>query len=259
MWSPDWRTSLLALPCLVLTAQSPQDAKVAHLQAGEALAIGTDAGAVELHGDCLREYPMGSLAKLVWLDMEGSDWEGLTYTCKGVDGPERCWLAKGHGRVDLEKALRGSCNLAFLQWARKSMAESERLLGPGATRALMEDTFQPFLGDRMPPGEGAPVMTQAWIGRGDLLRTTPEAMVRWLIEPRRSVLLSRCHRFLGVDFKEAGEWWIKTGTGAVEGDPEATSAWVAGGNRDVVVVLHLPRGRGKVEGEKRFRELMGLR
>ncbi|HLP30988.1 MAG TPA: hypothetical protein VK150_06475, partial [Geothrix sp.] len=55
------------------------------------------------------------------------------------------------------------------------------------------------------------------------------------------------------------QWWFKTGTAPVPGDPTATSAWVAGGKGEAIVVLHLPRGRGKQEGLVRIREILGLK
>jgi hypothetical protein len=86
-------------------------------------------------------------------------------------------------------------------------------------------------------------------------------MARWLADPSQELLLVRCRRLLLGFFEEAYKadaWWMKTGTAGVLSDPGATSAWVAGGNGEVIAVLHLPRGRGKAEGLARFRAVMGL-
>ena len=51
-------------------------------------------------------------------------------------------------------------------------------------------------------------------------------------------------------------WWFKTGTAPIPGEPTATSAWVAGGRGEAIVVLHLPRGTAP-EGLARIREILG--
>ena len=51
---------------------------------------------------------------------------------------------------------------------------------------------------------------------------------------------------------------MKTGTGPVPGAPGETCAWVAGSNGRVTAVLRLPRGRGRVDGLARFRDVLGL-
>ena len=206
---------------------------------------------------------MGSLAKLVWLRLEGDAWaaQDPVFKCTGQLGPYHCWLLKGHGKVDLAKATQESCNLAYLKWAQLSVEDWKRELGEGAGRARFEEAFRPFLGNRLPPGDTIPEMTPEWVGDGQLLRTSPEAMLQWLVDPGQEALLSRCRRLLLNAFTEqfkANAWWMKTGTASVLSDPSATSAWVVGSNGQILAVLHLPRGRGKAEGLARFREVMGL-
>ena len=271
-----WKTSLLA-PTLILgltlaipvSAQAPDGSApvaaipVPVLLAGEALALADMEGGIHTYGEAQKESPMGSLAKLVWLRLEGDDWgaRDVIFKCKGEMGPYHCWLRKGHGKVDLAKATQESCNLAFLAWAIQSAERWKKDLGEGAGRARLEDVFQPFLGDRLPPGDKLPELTPAWIGDGDLLRTSPEALIRWLVDPAQDELLSRCRRlllsFVDETFK-TDVWWMKTGTGPVLSDPSLTSAWVVGSNGLVVAVLHLPAGRGKVEGIARFKAVMGI-
>jgi hypothetical protein len=265
-----WKTGLLAFGLTLSNfgyTQAPLPAKAvalaSQLEPGEGLAIADPDGTVHLYGEATKEAPMGSLAKLAWLRLEGEDWAAMDvrFKCTGQLGPYHCWLPKGHGKVDLAKATQESCNLAFLAWAQMSVERWRRQLGEGAGRARLEDAFSPFLGNRMPPGDTIPEMTPDWVGEGELLRTSPEAMLRWLMDPTQEQLLTQCRRlFLGF-FRETFQetaWWMKTGTGAVLSDPAATSAWVAGSNSQVIAVLHLPRGKGKAEGLARFRALMGI-
>ena len=210
---------------------------------------------------------MGSLAELVWMGLEGAEWsaQGLQFKCTGKAGPFTCWKQDGHGRVDLSKALHESCSLAFLVWIAHSEVGWKTFYGESAARVRLDEAFAPFLGRRLPPGDTLPPQTAAWVGEGDLLRTSPEAFLRWLMEPEQAVVGTFGKRFLAgmwVDLKDlAGkeDWWFKTGNAPVPGDPTATSAWVAGGRGMALVVLHIPRGRGKQEGITRMREILGLK
>ncbi len=246
----------LALPCFA-QGTGPQ------LLPGEGLAVMDPDRTVHLHGEATKEVPMGSLAKLAWLRLEGDEWAALdpSFKCTGRMGPYHCWLATGHGKVNLAKATQESCNLAYLAWALEAADRWKRHYGEGAARSRLEEVFRPFLGNRLPPGETLPEMTPAWVGDGELLRTSPAAMLEWLMDPGQDVMLVQAKRlllgFLTVEFK-TNPWWMKTGTAPVLSDPEATSAWVVGSNGRTIAVLHLPRGRGKAEGLARFRVLMGL-
>ena len=230
---------------------------------GEGLAIAGEDGQVQGFGEAQREAPMGSLAKLVWLRLEGDDWasQSVRFNCTGTWEGHTCWNREGHKKVDLAKALDQSCNLAFLAWIRESAARWERIDGPGVARYRLEEVFGPFLGGRMPAGEGIPAFGPEWIGDGDLLRTSPEAFLAWLLDPAQEGLMRRWRKlalgFLdGVTSTQA--WWMKTGTGPVPGAPGETCAWVAGSNGKVTAVLRLPRGRGRVDGLARFRDVLGI-
>ena len=232
------------------------------LEPGEGLALGPFKDGDKKHGEADREFPMGSLAKLVWLRLEGTEWAArdVRFVCKGSWEGVPCWKREGHGKVDLGKALQESCNLAFLAWARMSVQRWAEESGEGSVSVRLEEAFRPFLGNRMPGGDGVPKLDQAWVGDGALLRTTPTAMLAWMEEPAQEGLHSLCLRYLGNILQDPiGSWWIKTGTAPVIGDPGATSAWVVGGNGMGFAVLHLPRGRGKAEGVARFKAVMGLR
>ncbi len=201
---------------------------------------------------------MGSLAKLVWLRLAGTEWEreGRHFHCTGHWQGYPCWDRAGHGEVDLGGAMKVSCNLAFLAWARERVAAWTQDMGVSATRAKVEAAFKPFLGDRLTPGDVLPELSPQWVGDGDLLRTSPEAFARWLDEPGQAEVRALGARYLR-DAVAKG-WWIKTGTGPVVGHvagEDGTGAWSAGGDGNRVLVIHLARGHGKVEGIARFREV----
>jgi hypothetical protein len=198
---------------------------------------------------------MGSLAKLVWVDLEGGRWEaeGRRFRCTGAWQGHPCWLKAGHGEVDFPTALRESCNLAFLAWARESAARWSKESGESAARQRLEAAFAPFLGGRLAPGERLPTLGTFWVGDGDLLRSSPEDFLAWLEDPRREELRRRCARILG-----SGGTWAKSGTAATAARDGGTAAWAAGETGRGLLVLYLPAGRGKVEGLARFRELAAL-
>jgi hypothetical protein len=262
---------LMLLSAVILLAQAPGPAKPAWreptLKPGEGFAITTIEGAVHTYGEAQREAPMGGLAKLVWMQLEGAEWAsmGFQFKCTGKAGPFTCSNPKGHGKVDLPKALKQDCDLAFLYLITGSQVHWKADYGEAAGRARLEQLFAPFLGSRLPQGDALPPLTADWVGAGDLLRTSPEAFLRWLMEPEQSGVLNFGKRFLAsywVEFKNLmgqEDWWFKTATAPVPGDPSATSAWVVGGLGESLVVLHLPRGRGDQEGLARIREILGLK
>jgi hypothetical protein len=240
--------ALVALVALTARAGEPR------LLPGEGLAVLGPDGGVATYGEAERPAPMGSLAKLVWLDREGEAWErdSVRYRCTGKQGAWSCWNREGHGDVDLAQACQASCNLAFLAWARASLARAGARQGEGAARARLEAAFAPFLEGRMPEGDRLPALTPEWIGTGQLLRTRPAAFLRWLADPARAALRARCRRLL----PEGADGWVKTGTAALPGDPLGTCAWAAGQDGDRLVVLRVPLGRGKREGLARYRALL---
>ena len=267
MWNP--RLFLIApLASLLLVAQpapAPMTLPVPVLQPGEGLALTMGDGEVHTYGEAQKVAPLGSLALLVWMRLEGAEWDSqsMRFKCTGSSGPRTCSNKAGHGKVDLSKALQEDCNLAFLKWITVSQVGWKADYGEAAARVRMEDVFAPFLGRRLPPGDALPALTGAWLGDGDLLRTSPEAFLRWLMEPEQSGVLNFGKRYLAgfwVDMKNLmgkEDWWFKTSTGSVPGDPAATCAWVAGGRGMALVVLYLPHGRGKEEARARIRKILG--
>ncbi len=265
-----WRTRLLvgalfalALPLLAQGPIAASKLETPVLLPGEGLAVAGPDGVIHTYGEATRETPMGSLAKLLWMRLEGDEWSslGVEFKCTGAWNGHRCWLAKGHGRVDLSKALQESCNLAFLAWVQMSAERWRRYYGEGVARVRLDEVFGPFAGNRLKAGDGLPEFGPEWIGDGDLLRTSPEAMLGWMLDPHQEQTIGSCRRhllgFVGSMIKNL-PWWAKTGTAPVPGAPGETYAWVAGSNELITCVLRLPRGKGRADGLARFRSLMKI-
>jgi len=228
---------------------------------GESLALAGPDLEVYRYGDAAVEGPMGAFSQLLWAKLEGAAWEsgGPSFKCSGAMGPYRCTAPKGHGRVDLAKALREDCRLAFLGWARMSAQRWVEDYGDGAARARMLDVFQPFLARRLPEAEGVPDLDPVWFGEGDLLRTSPEALLRWLADPAQEEAVRLYRRlllsFMDETFKE-NAWWFMSTAPAVARDSATTQAWAVGGNGLVLAVLRLPPGTTRQEALTRFKAVM---
>ena len=233
------------------------------LRPGEGLAIAGPDLEVHAYGAAAQEQPMGDLAQIAWLRLEGEEWAArdVQFKCTGTMGAFHCLLPKGHGRLNLKKAIQESCQLAFLGWILDSAQYWRHEYGEGAARARLVDVFAPFLGRRLKAGENLPEFGLEWVGAGDLLRSSPEALLKWLLDPAQSELLYRCRRLM-LDFLtetyQTEAWWIKTGTAPVPGEAGATSAWALGSNDAYTVVLHLPKGTGKTEALARFQAIMAI-
>jgi hypothetical protein len=252
---------LVSVCALSAAVPAPPKTPVAPLLPGEGLALTGPDGLVYEFGESSKEFPMGSLADLVWLKLEGSEWGSMNvqFNCTGTFKGQHCWRPKGHGRVDLATALAESCDLAFLAWGQASVQWWLRDYGEGAARARLEDTFAPFLGKRMPPGENLPDIDPPWVGNGDLLRASPETMLLWLMDPAQDETLRMARRLL-LSFKDynykQNVWWIETGAAPASAEAGGASAWAAGGNGKIIAVLHLPAGKGKADSLARFRAIM---
>ena len=99
-------------------------------------------------------------------------------TCTGTRS--RCWLPRGHGTIDLQQAIAGSCNTYFLT------------LADGLDRDQVQAVFSRFGLEGPPANAGA----GALIGLGDRWRETPLALARAYLalltdapEPARSRIL----------------------------------------------------------------------
>lgn len=249
---------LLALPLGAQTAPASPPAQV--LEPGEGLAVALiETGAVQVFGEGRREGPMGSLAKLVWMQLEESEWASrmLLFKCTGKMTEAPCGGPKGHGKVDFSKALRVDCHHAFQAWVQLSGAVWKDVYGSGGARARLVEAFAPFLGTRLPPGMDLPELNAAWVGQGELLRTSPEAFARWLADPAQEDLRDRARRNLNHFFSESN-WWFHTGTAPVPGSPSQESAWVAGSDGTRAFVLSLPPGKHRLEALGRLKSILGL-
>jgi hypothetical protein len=202
---------------------------------------------------------MGELATLVWLKLEGAEWNAanVVFKCTGTFNGVVCSAPKGHGTVTLAQAVQTGCDLAILTWANMSALGWKKDYGDGAGRARLEDAFSPFLGRRMPRGEDLPFIDNSWIGAGSFLRVSPEGMLVWLSDPAQDEVLRRTRRLLLSFMKEIrpNTWWIFTGTADVPGEPGG-SAWAVGGDGNIMAVLRLPKGMGRAQAMARFRTIM---
>lgn len=228
---------------------------------GEVLVISDPDRAVWTFGEAGREGPMGDLACLVWVKLEGDFWSSadLAFKCQGSAGPFRCTNPKGHGRVDTGQALQAGCRLAFLAWASYSFDRWRLDYGEGAARARLEEAFQPFVGPRMPPGTDLPELNMGWFGSGDFLRTSPEAFLRWMADPAQeeAVRMFR-RRSLNAfqDIFKKGAWWIIPAVSELPDGTGRTQAWAVGGNELILAVLRLGPGSTAPQALQRFRDVM---
>jgi hypothetical protein len=264
MWKAGVRTLLgLVLGAALLAAPPRKKAPPVPppLLPGEALALATPDHEVFCFGDAASESPMGGLSHLVWTQLEGEAWlsDDVGFRCVGKAGPYHCSYAAGHGKVDLQRAMLVGCNLAFMGWARSSAERWAIDYGEGAARTRLLDSFGPFLGRRLPDEEGVPELNMDWFGEGDLLRTSPGALMRWLVDPAQEAAL-RLYRRLALTFYDEtfgkNVWWIDPELAPVTGAPKTFQAWAVGGNDLVVAILRLPPGSTRAEAQARFTAIM---
>lgn len=243
----------LGLSACLLRGASPQ-----LLKPGEGLAVASPGTELRLAGEAKREGPLGDLACLPWLRLEGFSWSSgkLTYACRGSLQGIGCTTAKGHGRVDVREALEGNCRLALLGWINHSAAGWAKMEGPVAARLKIQEVFEPFLGRRMPAGEEMPQFGPEWAGEGDLLRASPESLARWLADASQESADSMFRRY-GAGFFEGdvGSYAGWAYVGCAARGPEVCT-WVAGGQRGRAAVLRIPGAPGRTEALRRFRELL---
>jgi cell division protein FtsI/penicillin-binding protein 2 len=107
--------------------------------------------------DAEQPAPVGSLVKPFVALAYGGEFPSLV--CKG--SADRCWLARGHGKLEFRQALAESCNAYFLNLAR------------GVDRATLAVTAAKF--GIPPPSDDSP---EARIGLGTAWRISPLALVR---------------------------------------------------------------------------------
>lgn len=218
-------------------------------------------------GEARSVSAMGGLAKLVWLRLEGAAWStgSVRFRCAGAPGSLACGAAPGHGTVTLAKALEEDCDSAFLAWLGEARTHWLQDYGSEVARYRLLEVFEPFLGRRLPVEQGLPVLTTAWVGDGELLRTSPEAFLRWLLQPENAEVAGFGRRTLAGYWVDVNvllgreNWWFKTTLARVPGDPAGTRAWVAGGRGSTLVVFRAAQGTSRIEALARLRVLLGLK
>ena len=111
-----------------------------------------EGGDILTFGEARAVSPMGGLAKLVWLRVEGSGWStgSAKFRCQGAAGSLTCGTPSGHGTVSLAKALEEDCDLAFLAWIAEVRARWLKDYGPEVAWYRVVEVFEPFLGRRLP-------------------------------------------------------------------------------------------------------------
>lgn len=248
----------LVLGATLAMAQVPKGWKPA-LATGEAMGVGTSKEGVKVFGEAKRPHPLGMLSKFVWLRLQGTDWEArdLRFRCSGNLEGIACSNPKGHGRVDLGKALKEGCDLAFVSWGRLAVATWSQESGEGSARLRLEEGFRTFLGRRMPPGDEPPILGLDWVGEGALLQGSVAEILEWMLEPAQEGLAQQARRYLGNIIQDPiGDWWIAAGPSVAPGE---AGTWVVGSNGAAYVVLHLPTPTPKAEALARFKGLLSLK
>lgn len=228
------------------------------LKPGEGMAVASGSGEIRVLGEARLEGPLGDLACLPWLRLEGFVWSSgkVSFNCKGAVDGLACTTAKGHGRVDLRKAFERNCRLALLAWIRQSAAGWAKFEGPIMGRMKLQEAFQTFLGNRLAKGEELPAFGLDWAGEGDLLLASPESLARWLADPAQESAESMFRRY-GAGFFE-GDVGDYTGWSFVGRAGTGTSActWVAGGQRGRAAVVRMPGSPDREAALRRFREIL---
>jgi hypothetical protein len=246
----------LALLCLSICI--PLGAQQDRLKPGEGLAVATNTGQVQLQGDARMEGPLGDLACLPWLRLEGFAWSSnkVSFNCKGSLGGFACTAPKGHGRMDIRQVFERNCRLALLSWIHFSAAGWAKLEGPLIARIRVQEIFQPFLGTRLTSGDDLPKFGLDWAGEGELLRASPESLARWLADPAQEPSESMFRRY-GAGFFEGDmggyQGWVYLGRA---GQGPGVCTWVAGGQRGRAAVLRMPGAPSREEALRRFRFLL---
>lgn len=251
--------------CVVLFASGPTQPPPVQppvpLQAGESLVLTAPDGQCAAFGEAEKPSNMGGLAKLLWLNLDGDEWSAMDvqFRCKGEMQGVKCSCPKGHGKVDLSSALKEDCHLAVYAWAQMSLARNNRIYGEGAQSLRMKEAFGPFLDKAYRWPVGALAITPEWVGQGELLRTSPKALMQWLTEARQELLLLRCRRHLQgyiQRYYRNDDWW----TFATQSQSQAKEhTWVLGGNGVLLAVLRMDAAKDQKSAVERFKQVLGIK
>lgn len=248
------RAVIPSLLALALGAAAPPA-----LRPGEGLAFASPGATPERRGEAAVVSPLGDLAGLLWLRLEGFEWSSrrVAYKCSGRSGDLACTAPKGHGRVDLSLAFERNCRLAFVEWIRQSAGLWNRMEGEAAALLKLEETFAAFAGPRFPKGGKLPPWGLDWAGEGDLLRSSPADLAAWLADPSQDAVSGLFKRYGSGFFEgDVGEdrGWVYVGHA---GAGATTWTWVAGGKSGHAAVLRIPGLLDRPAALQRFREAVG--
>ncbi|HJU83385.1 MAG TPA: hypothetical protein VJ600_04175 [Holophagaceae bacterium] len=222
------------------------------LRPGEALVVADPDGKITVQGEAAVEHPVGALAEIIWLKVAGAEWAG--YDVYYVCSDPACQPPKGHGRVDMKKALHDGCDAAFLYWANFVREDWIRVDGDGVTRMNLKSAFGPFLGDRFKDEGPVPQFDAPWIGRGELLRASPSGFMAWYMDAQNSDVRTRIRELLGGFFHgifDRKTWWFKAA-------PSSAGTWVLGSDGKSAALLYLPTPETNSTAMERLRTLLGL-
>ncbi|HJW09213.1 MAG TPA: hypothetical protein VJ483_06230 [Holophagaceae bacterium] len=241
----------LLFAATALAADVPA-ASAPKLKPGEAMVLSDQDGKLSAFGDVKAEHSLGDLSQLVWLRLAGAEWAGLDvyFVCSDPN----CQPPKGHGRVDMKKALHVDCDAAFLYWANYVREDWIRTDGEGITRMNLVSAFAPFAGDRFKGDGPVPQFGAEWIGRGDLLRTSTSGFMTWWMDAQNSEIRTRVREMIGGFFHgvlDRKTWWFKPAA-----SPSGT--WVLGSDGHSSALLYLPFPETSDTAVDRLKALMGL-
>jgi len=159
----------------------------------------TDARSPLLNRATLGRYTPGSIAKLITASAAleaGVITPATTFTCSGAltigDRTFHCWNRDGHGALSLGEALRDSCNVYFMQVARRLGADRLEAgmaqIGWGRpTGWVLDEATGRLPGRRLTEGE----LAILGIGQGEVEVTALQAAVMvsafanggWIVKP----------------------------------------------------------------------------
>lgn len=198
-------------------------------------------------------YPPGSTYKLIAAIaalQEGLITPEWTAYCPGYFRLGRktisCWNAKGHGKIDLKNAIKGSCNVYFYQlglkigiesWAKYStifhFGQRTGIDLPNENRGLVP-TLDYYLKKYGPNGWTRGNLANLAIGQGELLTTTLQMAQFVMILANRGVLY-RPHIAHYLYDKETGErFYFPTEANHVQGVSDDVYELVREAMREVV-------------------------
>lgn len=203
---------------------------------------GETLGGIGLADARKRANPPGSLFKLAiaLAAIDGGRVNPIhTYQCTGIDvhgtRTDRCWLPKGHGRVALREAIAQSCNLYFLDLARRVPSEdilaSARRLGMlpdrgGAAPHLNDSTM---LGEAFPTSPADMLQTALVLASRGRLGHTGLSLIGPRYDPLYDGLRACVRNGTAIDA------WMKrptiagkTGTAWMPDAPRSTVGWFIG-------------------------------